>query len=50
MSEDYEECVASGEGHRFEKESIPSEFISGVEGGEPIVVEQCQYCGKVKEN
>ncbi len=50
MCNQEDECVASGSSHNFQKESIPSEFMCGVEGGEPTVVVQCQYCGKVKEN
>lgn len=50
MSDQIEECIASGEGHYFRKELIPSEFINGEEGGEPTLTIQCQYCGKVKED
>jgi len=48
MSQPYDECVASGAGHNYQKQSIPSEFINGVEGGEPTVVVQCEYCGQEK--
>ena len=43
-----EECPASGQGHNFKVEMIPSEFITGVEGGEPTKVVQCEYCGEEK--
>lgn len=39
-------CSASGAGHSYKWEIIPSEFISGVEGGEPVKVLQCEYCGE----
>jgi hypothetical protein len=45
MSNPYDECPASGAGHKFVTESIPSEFITGEEGSEPTVVVQCEYCG-----
>ncbi len=44
-----DECVASGGSHNFKEETIPSEFITGVEGEEPTVVVQCQYCGEEKK-
>ncbi|QPL10843.1 hypothetical protein PP754_gp002 [Pectobacterium phage Possum] len=40
-----DECPANGEGHKFERATIPSEFITGIEGGKPLIVVQCAYCG-----
>lgn len=45
MFENFQECPAHPEGHRFERQEIPSEFITGVEGGLPLHVIQCKYCG-----
>lgn len=39
-------CSASGAGHSYKWEVIPSEYISGVEGGEPTKILQCEYCGE----
>jgi len=49
MSFPYNECSASGAGHNYQKQSIPSEFITGEEGGEPKEVVQCEYCGEEKK-
>ena len=38
-------CSASGAGNSYKWEVIPSEYISGVEGGEPTKILQCEYCG-----
>lgn len=46
----FDECSATGEGCVYVKETIPSEYITGVEGGKPITVIQCKYCGKPAEN
>lgn len=44
-----DECSATGYSCEYEETSVPSEFFYGEEGGEPVIVEQCKYCGKVKE-
>ncbi|SOK59227.1 hypothetical protein [Yersinia phage fHe-Yen9-03] len=49
MKPDYIECLASGAGHNYQKQSIPSEYICGTEGLEPTKVVQCQYCGEEKK-
>ncbi|HBM2443522.1 TPA: hypothetical protein LU182_004163 [Enterobacter hormaechei subsp. xiangfangensis] len=41
----FEDCAATGAGHFFVQETIPSEFFTGVEGGTALVVNQCKYCG-----
>lgn len=43
-------CAASGAAHKYKLERIPSEFISGVEGGPTTEVMQCEYCGKIDNN
>lgn len=43
-------CAASGAAHKYKLERIPSEFISGVEGGPTTEVMQCEYCGKTDNN
>lgn len=43
---DFDECPATGEGCCYQEELIPSEYATGVDGGEPIKVIQCKYCGK----
>lgn len=45
-----EECVATGQACSYKKETIPSEFITGMAGGVPFEVVQCKYCGKTKED
>ena len=40
-----DECPANGNGHSYKLEVIPSEFVSGVEGGKPVEIMQCEYCG-----
>lgn len=45
----YDECPASGAGHYYKEEEIPSEFTTGESGGTPTVVVQCAYCGVVVE-
>lgn len=44
-----DECSATGYSCDYEKTPVPSEFFYGEEGGKPVIVEQCKYCGKVKE-
>lgn len=44
-----DECSATGYSCEYEKTLVPSEFFYGEEGGESVIVEQCKYCGKVKE-
>lgn len=41
----FTECSVSGAGCSFKEMTIPSEFITGIEGGEPKHVVQCEYCG-----
>lgn len=43
----YDECVASGAGHYYKLEEIPSEFITGIAGSTEFVY-QCAYCGKAR--
>lgn len=45
----FDDCSATGFGCLYQEELVPSEFVTGVEGGEPIKVVQCKYCGKPKE-
>lgn len=45
----FDECSATGESCCYQEELVPSEYFTGVEGGEPIKVVQCKYCGKPKE-
>ncbi|ARW58993.1 hypothetical protein FDJ56_gp20 [Pectobacterium phage vB_PatP_CB5] len=40
-----DECPATGATHYYQKDIIPSEFVSGQEDGEALVVIQCVYCG-----
>lgn len=42
----FDECAATGESCCYQEELIPSEYITGVEGDEPVKVIQCKYCGK----
>lgn len=44
-----DECSATGYSCEYEETSVPSEFFYGEEGGKPVTVVQCKYCGKVKE-
>lgn len=42
----FDECAATGESCCYQEELIPSEYITGIEGDEPVKVIQCKYCGK----
>ncbi len=45
-----DECVATGEDCVYQLELIPSEFLTGQEGGQLTPIVQCKHCGKVKED
>lgn len=45
---DPDECPEHGEGHKFELDSIPRQYIDGIEDGTVRYVIQCEYCGMQK--